>query len=628
MDTTPEGLIRIPSQPERGGIQGLAVVFVLVTFAIAIIGTTLVDVLNPLAQPKLAGSEKLAYERMQEEATWSDGSLARLIEYEYKIRSRVRSQAAKPYAEFMYRNLAEVNSKVLMGSNGWLFLTSRVKVNGGENQLGSRRSAAYMGALSRRLGSMGMRHVFVPLPRKGVIAEEFLPLGANLGRSHDEVFIRSSRMHGVETVDLLSAWGAASDSEIYRRTDTHWTMDGMRVTAQAVAAFLGMDVPKDQRRGTIRTEVAGGKRGSLYRWIQVQARPSDKPNFSDDKLSVEVDGETIQVHDPAATLALCGTSFCAQDEFGTMVSHFFGQALDSYDSPGQPSIVSILRMLETRSKTTLPEIVLHETPIHHPIAKGRRPNVWSLDKQAGLFFGRYMPRKLTPLQPIRRVMVKNVKVGTPIEAARSWRIAQIPAKTIAHSGGGVVEFAIDIELQEGQAELVVRGAQSRYWVPLQTGWNRVILPVVSANSGSEKTEVFLAPKSKSATFVFGIAKVVSVVDEESRTSGEIASLQELDGRWTQDVVFPAGTLVQKHSTLIMETRGGAGALQGLQLEVWDASGDTYQSHDLDELLLGGLILVDLGLHLGKELGRVQLSGSTSDGSPKGSPLEKAGLYHQ
>ena len=54
-----------------------------------------------------------------------DGSRARLIEYDLRLRSRVRRTVGPYYALALYRSLDETGQRVLAGKEGWLFLRGR-----------------------------------------------------------------------------------------------------------------------------------------------------------------------------------------------------------------------------------------------------------------------------------------------------------------------------------------------------------------------------------------------------------------------------------------------------------------------------------------------------------------------
>ncbi len=628
MGTTLEGLIRIPEQPERGGVQGLAAGFVLVTFLMILVGTAAVDVIMPLDQPKLTGGEKRYLQRKRQRARWRNGSMARLFEYEYRISSRVRSTVSKPYADFMYQYLKETGSKILAGDDGWLFLRTRVAMVCGPDSLGARRSAAFHGAVSRRLGSMGIRQLFVPLPRKSVVYRDFLPIGAKVNRAYDAAVVPAMRAQGVETLNLLDLWEANPSPYLFRQTDSHWSTEGMKLTAEAAATFAGFTGPEHKLLGEIRRREGTGIPGDIYRMMSVTPNPSDKEYFSEDILTVDVNGTAVEVHDSDADLVVCGTSFCTKNRFGPFVAHFFGQPVDLIPSPGKPSCVSLLRMLDDRSQRSLPSLVLNELPSFYSIEMGRFAERWTLHEAGGELFSRHAPKKVHALDTPSPLKLNGVELGTPVELRGRLVIAKIEPGAIAHSGGGVVEIAINLDVQVGEASLTVRSGYNNYRVPLVSGSNQVILPVLVAQPGSKKTEVLIMPEGKSATVIVRAAVAVSAIDKKTKTEGVIQTHTVSGEGWQQDVLFPVGTQLRRHSTIILACRADSGELFDLRLEVSDVSGTIQQVFEFALLRKGGLIVVDPGLLYGKELGRVRLSSSSSRPPSSKGVFEFAELFHQ
>ncbi|MDE0896937.1 MAG: hypothetical protein OSB10_10180, partial [Planctomycetota bacterium] len=124
---TADGLICTPPQAPLGTLQTVVMACVLLTSAGVVFGTGIVDFFDPIKRPRLVGAEQEKDRGRRARATVADGSLARLIEDDYRLTSRVRNTLATPYTQFLFRHLKEVNSSVYLGSDGWLFLQERVQ---------------------------------------------------------------------------------------------------------------------------------------------------------------------------------------------------------------------------------------------------------------------------------------------------------------------------------------------------------------------------------------------------------------------------------------------------------------------------------------------------------------------
>ena len=100
-ERAPDGLIVIDEQESARGLAGVTAWFVIGVFVFSIVGTLAADHFFRLPAPALAGEEKQQEEKRREEARVLDGSMAKLIERDLRIRSRVRAWINPPYSRFL-----------------------------------------------------------------------------------------------------------------------------------------------------------------------------------------------------------------------------------------------------------------------------------------------------------------------------------------------------------------------------------------------------------------------------------------------------------------------------------------------------------------------------------------------
>ena len=608
---TPDGMVALPESSEGGRWQWMVKAFVLLAFAIVILGTTYVDTIHRLPPPKLAGGEKTSYDRMKRRANWVDGSLARLVEYEYRLRSKVRDYVSRPYASFMLRQLHEAGSDILYGDQGWMYLKDRVALPEAAAMRGMARSAAEHGALTRRLAGMGMRLVVIPLPRKAAVSGEFLPLGYRAHRELDEELIREFRRRGVEVVDLLPAWDLPGDEPVYQRRDTHWSSEGLRRSAQAAAEFLGELAPDGERLGRIQKGPDPGRPGAMYRLTNTKVRPSEMRYAEKAVQWVWMGNERATAGDSDARVALCGTSFSVRDVFATFLGHYMGQPVQSFSFPGQMPQFSLVEMLDERDEGAYPDLVLEEIPNHLVLARSTKEH-WVVDRSTARVFSMSTPGRVLPIPLGRPIQLETVHTSKPVTTAKSQKVASVHPGWLAHCGGGGVEMAIDLKVLSGKGSLVLRSDHVTLDMPFQKGWRRYMLPILEAEAGSGGASLYVKPAARGQEVEFSVEgmALVSAVDMRTAAAGEILKPRFQGSRCTQELRFPARTLCSPQGTLLIETKVGAhkGVWHNLEVQVVSADGQRQQTFHFPKLRQGGWIVVVPGLLNGLELGKVTLTG--------------------
>jgi len=152
------------------------------------------------------------------------------------------------YVQFLL--LGEMGDKSLMGRSGWFFYKPAVEylIEPLPADSGYGRADVLSTIISFRdqLAQLGIKLLVVPAPNKASIYPEMLTRraeGSQLPVNPKTIDILSKlRESGVEIVDLFSLFAEARKSlspgdntRYYLAQDSHWSPDGMRLAAQAVA---------------------------------------------------------------------------------------------------------------------------------------------------------------------------------------------------------------------------------------------------------------------------------------------------------------------------------------------------------------------------------------------------------
>ncbi|MEE4164877.1 MAG: hypothetical protein V2I35_02680, partial [Desulfocapsaceae bacterium] len=125
---------------------------------------------------------------------------------------------------------------VIVGSNDWYFFNADGSINDylGSMKIGSRRLENIYYLLQDRtfwLNSIGSQYLFLPVPNKEMIYDEYLPaqIRQHKGESNYERVLGylEEKQHFQGYIDLKQVMLKAKDEGLlYLRTDSHWNHDG------------------------------------------------------------------------------------------------------------------------------------------------------------------------------------------------------------------------------------------------------------------------------------------------------------------------------------------------------------------------------------------------------------------
>jgi len=336
---------------------------VLVVFFGALYGTAAIDTLLPAPRPEPVGEELLAEEALRRNARFLDGSLAALVERDQRLTSRVRREILPWYSLALYAVFSEGNEHVIVGRDGWLFSPPRARLPEVDDaELGALTGALFK-AVDRRLAALGVeRTVFLPVPRKAVVALEVLPPGVEARPELDSLVVDAMLAKGCDTVDLREAIAERAAEEVYYRTDTHWTPGAARLTAEAAARHVGRGGEGQPRLGELVVTPGGdrtchhdllaslgiGKNLAELGWLDL--RPPDGVEVL---LSEDVEGE---LEDPGArtTTALAGTSMSRWHHLARILTHYLGEPVWDGARAAMGLLGTTNRLLDLRGGTGCP----------------------------------------------------------------------------------------------------------------------------------------------------------------------------------------------------------------------------------------------------------------------------------
>ncbi len=241
-------LIEVAERSSGAGAW-LAVISVVLSMA-ALLGTGVTEAFFAPEKPRLVGDEKDAMEKAAADAKFRDGSLARSIETDFRLRGRVRRYVSPFWAALMFKLRDVPTRSVIIGDDGFLFSRLRVELDYPHKDTGPSVLAALCGSVARSLATRGSELVVVPLPRKSVAARAYLPSGVEVNPEFDRRVVQTMRDRGVNVVDLATLWeelgSTKSEDPLYIPHETHWSRAGV----QSFADELMRQIPGLPRNTT------------------------------------------------------------------------------------------------------------------------------------------------------------------------------------------------------------------------------------------------------------------------------------------------------------------------------------------------------------------------------------------
>jgi SGNH hydrolase-like domain, acetyltransferase AlgX len=269
----------------------------------------------------------------------------------------------RPEAQYVqWRFLADPGEKVVLGRRGWLFYRPSVRyVTERETGDAERDSADPLPAIRSfrdQLQARGIRLLVVPVPNKESIYPEMLARRAEgarviVGEQTRRLFDQLDQ-DGIEYVDLFEVFrrakleeGRSGPSRLYLAQDSHWSPEGARVAAVAVARRVLAQgaVNRGEQAFGVRS-VTVRRQGDLIEILRAPAieRAVD-PETVECLQVVDSNARTPYRDAPEAELLVLGDSFLRiyeQDEPGVagFIAHLareLGQPLSSIVNDGGAS---------------------------------------------------------------------------------------------------------------------------------------------------------------------------------------------------------------------------------------------------------------------------------------------------
>lgn len=289
------------------------------------------------------------------------GSVQRLYETRFEESFPLRDELSHAWAAVKYGGFGEVAEGAVLGKDGTLFTAEEFEPPKPHDEFASALTTA-----RDTIAAAGGELIPVIVPDKARMMSEALPRARSAHyQMRYQTLLQIIERQGLRSVDLRPPLQTAGS---YLRTDTHWSPEGARSAAQAIAALLAGELDSDTSFKTTRSGSRDLKGDLLVfaktgRWA-AKVGPQPERIMTYETISAGA-GDLGLFGDVATPVALVGTSFSARDAL-----HFVGflkSSLDadvvSFAQEGRGPFVPMQQFLNgpALSETT-PHFVIWEIP--------------------------------------------------------------------------------------------------------------------------------------------------------------------------------------------------------------------------------------------------------------------------
>jgi len=612
----------------RGTGRRVVAILTLCVFLGAIYTTAVIDTLAPIPLPQLLGAEKVEEETRRRNARFRDGSLAALVERERRLTSRVRQEILPYYSLGLYALLSEGNEHVVVGRDGWLFTAERATPGARDGeQLGGLAGSLFK-AVDRRLGALGVeRTIFLPIPRKVVVAEEFLPPGVDGNSPLDSFIIDGMIAKGCDTVDLRGPFAEREPVELYLQTDTHWTPAAAQLGAVLLARRAGFGEDGDPRLGTLEVIEDGNPRNNhdLLASLGIGKDVAELGllDFAPvDEVVVTLPEATeawFADPDSRGKVALVGTSLSRWHKMAQLLTHYVGAPVWDGARAALGLLGSARVLLAVHRGQELPPLVFIEVPLHQLYQGSAAGAVVSFGPRTSEFFAENPPTSVIELSGPESTWHQFRGLRVELAASRSAPVAAIPPRVLAHSGEGVASVRVRGEVLGGATVLEVVHERHKLRVELPTGAFDLVLPLLAP--GTSSAPVRLAARSRTGATV--VIESLIAVHEAAPNALVALELDSSAVAGTGALVPPSPLPITSRSALLLGTGAGVPPRGEVTIVVRSAgAGEVSWSRTFRRLLPGAPIALDLQELAGRELLGVELRADPAP--PAGKPLVTGG----
>ncbi len=567
--STDDLLVRACEPEEWCGARRLLLWAGCAWFALWTAGLGVLDGISPAPIPKVLGEEAAQRAQLRMHASWRDGSAMALADSDLRLRSNLRRWIMPWYAGALLVHLDEGGPDVLVGKDNWLYLTSRLSAGPGpyEPITGSIASGVFA-TIDRRSSALGLETILIPIPRKGVIAEEFLPDGADPWTGFDEDIFADLEERGIPHIPLLDSLRRISPADSWFPYDSHWSYLAQVQAAEMVGLAMGVTRSAKNRPAKIDPKSEFRRfRGNLnYTGLQERspASPFYLPRETVRNFELLIPGSKKKWRPKALKspqeYVLFGTSFSKAGCFVNHLKNVLPMPVHDRTKAATNAIENMSRVL-TELQPNQPKTVLLEMPLFQllPFYEGmHRPIMLPGGTMGGLL--KYPAPRVFPLDAPGHLSSGNDRS----------EVLTIQSGALITSGDGVAELEVRLDASK------VRGAKvhgqfgaTQVITNVSATWPQGLIPMVGHSHSKDQIRLRLRPDGAGD---LGMVTALDLDHAAFPNPGELSVDSANDKAWTVEYTFPEPVQTSRHAALWWQLERTEKSRGQLHIQVVPADG--------------------------------------------------------
>ncbi|NCN05031.1 MAG: hypothetical protein GW949_05325 [Spirochaetales bacterium] len=288
-------------------------------------------------------------------SSFVDGSGIKEIESQFDKNLPFRTSLLNKWNRGLFILFRQGLPGVLVGKDDWLFTSEEWY----SEPPGSQGAWNVISETHQNLENQGIELFVVVIPAKNRVASEFVPrpLFSPLENRYARSLERLQEL-GIPHLDLLTPYlDASKPSDVFLRTDTHWTPEGARLAAREIAKTLGQQLPGLNLGDWIYTTQVGDRepfRGDLFEFLPSGDGPLltsalPRPDTLTTYRTTQAQGPSVGLFDlPQIPIALVGTSYSAGERWNFLgfLQEAMGSDIVSFAQEGEGPFVPMKEALE------------------------------------------------------------------------------------------------------------------------------------------------------------------------------------------------------------------------------------------------------------------------------------------
>ncbi|WP_299783807.1 hypothetical protein [uncultured Roseobacter sp.] len=300
------------------------------------------------------------------------GSLQTQYEDAFVAANPLERFAVTTLGALRYGLFGQASKGALVGRNGWLFTAEELEQNTGFNA-NIDAAASRVADVSLEMARRGISLVPVIVPDKAEVYADQLDRArpVNTTKRRDR-FVAALNAKGIATLDATTVLKTArQNGDTFMRTDTHWSPNGSRAVAEAIADRVAESgIIFSSAAVSMENTGSANFDGDLLRYVPTGALRSwiGPATEQIDRFSTTIEAKGGLFDSPSIDVVLVGTSFSARPDwhFADFLKHALQADVLNFAEEGRGPFAPMQEFLASDFfQNSPPKLVIWEIPVRY-----------------------------------------------------------------------------------------------------------------------------------------------------------------------------------------------------------------------------------------------------------------------